>query len=184
MAAHQAPPSLGFSRQEHWSALSFPSPTHESEKWKWSCSVVPDCVQPHRWQPTRLLHPWDFSGKSTGVGCHCLLHGMIYMEINMTLTSQILNSLRYMHIYNQFQGNYIFYFYLFSNWWKIGLKVCIGFCCTTTQISHNYICISSLLSFPPLILSHTSSSSQSTRLGSLCYLTTSYYLVYIWWCNI
>ena len=31
-AAHQAPPSLGFSRQEHWSGLPFPSPTHESEK--------------------------------------------------------------------------------------------------------------------------------------------------------
>ena len=31
-AAHQAPPSLGFSRQEHWSGLSFPSPMHESEK--------------------------------------------------------------------------------------------------------------------------------------------------------
>ena len=25
-AAHQAPPSLGFSRQEYWSGLSFPSP--------------------------------------------------------------------------------------------------------------------------------------------------------------
>ena len=32
MAAHQAPPSLGFSRQEHWSGLTFPSPMHESEK--------------------------------------------------------------------------------------------------------------------------------------------------------
>ena len=31
-AAHQAPPSLGFSRQEHWSGLPFPSPRHESEK--------------------------------------------------------------------------------------------------------------------------------------------------------
>ena len=29
--AHQAP-SLGFSRQEHWSGLPFPSPVHESEK--------------------------------------------------------------------------------------------------------------------------------------------------------
>ena len=26
MAAHQVPPSLGFSRQEHWSGLPFPSP--------------------------------------------------------------------------------------------------------------------------------------------------------------
>ena len=31
MAAHQAPWSLGFSRQEHWSGLPFPSPMHESE---------------------------------------------------------------------------------------------------------------------------------------------------------
>ena len=34
MAAHQAPPFLGFSRQEHWSGLPFPSPMHESEKVK------------------------------------------------------------------------------------------------------------------------------------------------------
>ena len=33
-AAHQAPLSLGFSRQEHWSGLPFPSPMHESEKRK------------------------------------------------------------------------------------------------------------------------------------------------------
>ena len=39
-AAHQALPSLGFSRQEHWSGLPFPSPMHESEKRKWSRSVV------------------------------------------------------------------------------------------------------------------------------------------------
>ena len=31
-AAHQALPSLGFSRQEHWSGLPFPSPMHESKK--------------------------------------------------------------------------------------------------------------------------------------------------------
>ena len=32
-----------------------------------------DCSRPHGLQPTRLLHPWDFPDKSTGVGCHCLL---------------------------------------------------------------------------------------------------------------
>ena len=31
MAARQAPLSLGFSRQEHWSGLPFPSLMHESE---------------------------------------------------------------------------------------------------------------------------------------------------------
>ena len=30
--AHQPPPSMGFSRQEYWSGLPFPSPMHESEK--------------------------------------------------------------------------------------------------------------------------------------------------------
>ena len=33
-AAHQAPLSMGFSRQGHWSGLPFPSPMHESEKSK------------------------------------------------------------------------------------------------------------------------------------------------------
>ena len=47
---------------------------HESEKWKWSHSVVSDSLRPHGLQPTRLLHPWDFPGNSTGMGCHCLLH--------------------------------------------------------------------------------------------------------------
>ena len=73
MAAHQAPPSLEFSRQEHWGGLPFPSPMHESKKWKWSRSVMSDSSRPHGLQPTRLLHPWDFPGKSTVVGCHCLL---------------------------------------------------------------------------------------------------------------
>ena len=73
-AAYQASPSMGFSRQEHWSGLPFPPPPmHENEKWKGSRSVMPDSVRPHGLQPTRLLRPWDFPGKSTGVGYHCLL---------------------------------------------------------------------------------------------------------------
>ena len=38
-----SPPGLlsqGFSRQEHWSGLPFPSPMHENEKWKRSLSRV------------------------------------------------------------------------------------------------------------------------------------------------
>ena len=46
--------------------------------WWWlllllSRSAVSDSWRPHGLQPTRLLGPWDFPGKSTGVGCHCLL---------------------------------------------------------------------------------------------------------------
>ena len=33
-------------------------------------------MRPHRWQPTRLPHPWDSPGKNTGVGCHFLLQFM------------------------------------------------------------------------------------------------------------
>ena len=74
-AAHQAPPSLGFSRQEHWSGLPWPSPMHESEKGKGSRSVMFDSSRPHGLQPTRLLRPWDFPGRRTGVGCHCVTEG-------------------------------------------------------------------------------------------------------------
>src|SRR5574342_179242 len=70
-AAHQAPLSLGFSRQEHWSGLPFPSPMQESASEV--ASIVSNSVRPHRQQPIRLLGPWDFPGKSTGVGCPCLL---------------------------------------------------------------------------------------------------------------
>ena len=33
-------------------------------------------VRPHRWQPIRLLCPWDSPGKNTGVGCHFVLQCM------------------------------------------------------------------------------------------------------------
>ena len=88
-AAHQAPPSLGFSRQEHWSGLPFPSPVHESEKWKWSRSVVSDSSRPHGLQPTRLLRPWDFPGKSSGVGCHCLQDTRGWLVFPFTLRSKV-----------------------------------------------------------------------------------------------
>ena len=35
-----------------------------------------DSARPHRWQPNRLLRPWDSPGKNTGVGCHFLLQCM------------------------------------------------------------------------------------------------------------
>ena len=43
------------------------------------CLVTKSCpalLQPHGLQPTRLLCPWDFPGKNTGVGCHFLLQGI------------------------------------------------------------------------------------------------------------
>ena len=57
-------------RTLEWVASSF------SNAWKWSHSVVSDSSWPHGLQPTRLLCPWGFPGKSTVVGCHCLLRSL------------------------------------------------------------------------------------------------------------
>ena len=102
-AAHQAPPSLGFSRQEHWSGLPFPSPMHESEKWKSSRSVVSNSLQPHGLQPTRLLCPWDFPGKSAGVWCHCLLRVSIWAHFKC-LNGQSFSSERSVQAETQIRG--------------------------------------------------------------------------------
>ena len=64
-------PGILQARTLEWVAIPFPM--RESEKWNWSRSVVSNPQQHHGLQPSRLLHPWDFPGKSTGVGCHCLL---------------------------------------------------------------------------------------------------------------
>ena len=49
-------------------------------KWKWSRSVVSDSLRPHGLQPSRFLCPWDFPGKSSGVGCHFLLQGIFLTQ--------------------------------------------------------------------------------------------------------
>ena len=64
-------PGILQARTLEWVAISFSN----AGKWKVKakCSVGYDSSRPHGLQPSRLLHPWDSPGKSTGVGCHCLL---------------------------------------------------------------------------------------------------------------
>ena len=72
-AAHQAPLSLGFSRQEYRNGLPFPSPMHACMLSRFSCVQL--CVT--LWTAAhRLLCPWDSPCKNTGVGCHFLLQCM------------------------------------------------------------------------------------------------------------
>ena len=102
---YQAPLFMGFSRQEYWSGLLFPSPLDLPNPGigpassaalalqnlnHWTIKQVPyaccACVQnyfslvwffaTHGLQPARLLCPWDFPGKNTGVGSLFLLHGL------------------------------------------------------------------------------------------------------------
>ena len=78
---------------------------HESEKWKWSRSVVSDSLRTHGLQPTRLLCPWDFPGKSTGAGCHCLLRSNNYFPSFF----------------------FLFFKFIYFNWRLIILWYCGGF---------------------------------------------------------
>ena len=64
-------PGILQARTLEWVAISFSNAG--KWKWKWSRSVTSDSSWSHGLQPSRLLRPWDFLGKSTGVGCHCLL---------------------------------------------------------------------------------------------------------------
>ena len=63
-------PGILQARTLEWVAISF------SNAWKWEVKVKSLShiwlLATHGLQPTRLLCPWDFPGKSTGVGCHCL----------------------------------------------------------------------------------------------------------------
>ena len=64
-----------------------------SNAWKWKVKVktCPTLQDPSGLQPTRLLCPRDFPGRSTGVGCHCLLHCLLYFP-NNTVTWKVFSS--------------------------------------------------------------------------------------------
>ena len=67
-------------RTLEWVTISFSNARKSKVKVK-SLSHV-RTARPHGLQPTRLLRPWAFPGKSTGVGCHCLLQYMILGNAN------------------------------------------------------------------------------------------------------
>ena len=103
-AAFQAPPSMGFSRQEYWSGVPLPSPILNTRQIQnsslfsasffyfllitgsWMCmlaksfQVVSDSLGPYGQQPTRLLCPWNSPGKNTGMGCHVFFQWMVPIQ--------------------------------------------------------------------------------------------------------
>ena len=77
-------PGILQARTLEWAAISF------SNACKWKVKVKSLSRVQHGLQPTRLLRPWDFPSKSTGVGCHCLLRVMstiFYSKGQVTMCS-------------------------------------------------------------------------------------------------
>ena len=63
------------------------------------CSVMSDFLQPRGLESTRLLCPWDFLGKNTGVGCHFLLQGFFPIQgLNLHLLPWQVGSLPLSHL--------------------------------------------------------------------------------------
>ena len=56
--------------------------------------VESDSSRPHGLQPARLLRPWDFPGKSTGVGCHRLLCFIYELSVKIFPLSQWLSRVK------------------------------------------------------------------------------------------
>ena len=79
-------PGILQARTLEWVAISF------SNAWKWkmkvkSLSHVQLLATP--WTIARLLHPRDFPGKSTGVGCHFLIHIMLLVFFKLYHNDQL-----------------------------------------------------------------------------------------------
>ena len=64
-----------------------------------SSQVVSNSLQPYGLWPTRLLCPWDSSGKNTGVGCHFLLQDVFPTQgLNLPLLHYQVDSLPLSHL--------------------------------------------------------------------------------------
>ena len=168
-----------------------------------------DSVRPHRWQSIRLLCPWDSPGKSTGVGCHCLLQCMKVKsesevaQLCPSLSDPMDCSPPGSSIHGILQASVLewgaiaflsFYFSYFShllnlsfkkififNWRITALQCCVGFCHKTTWISRKYTYL-----FPLGPPSHThpihySRLSQSTgQAPCVTQKLPTNYLFYTW----
>ena len=71
-------------REVKWTAQSLISLSSNIRCTEWMSEVAQSCLtlcDPMDCSLTRFLHPWDFPGENTGVGCHFLLHKMYYLSL-------------------------------------------------------------------------------------------------------
>ena len=91
-------------RTLEWVAISFFKRNYRKKE----SEVTQSCLtlRPHGLQPTRLLHPWYFPGKSTGVGCHFLLQVVEYRCKNLQQNTTKLNQQHIKRIMHHSGGIY------------------------------------------------------------------------------
>ena len=128
-----------------------------------------DSVRPHRWQPTRLPHPWDSPDKNTGVSCHFLVQCMkVKSESEVAQSCPTLRdpmdwSPPGSSVHGIFQarvlewGAIAFSKFIYFNWRLIILQYCSGFCHILTWISHGHTSVPH-----PIPLGYPSAPAPST----------------------
>ena len=114
-----------------------------------------DSVRPHRQQPTRLLCPWDSSGKNIGVGVHTLLQGIF---LTQGLNSGLLHC-RWILYHLSHQGSPkkmvyytvldLFHYRLLQYIEYSSLGYTVGPYCLSVLYIIVYICKFKLLIYPP-----------------------------------
>ena len=109
MAAHQAPPSLGFSRQEHWSGLPFPSP-----------GTLKSLLKYYSSRPSILQHSAFFMVQ--------LSH--LYMTVGKTIALTIWTSKLMSQLFNMLSRLVIAFLprskHILISWWQSPSAVILG----------------------------------------------------------
>ena len=175
---HQTSLSMGFSRQEYWSGLPFPSPGNlPNPRIKHrSLTLQTDASLSHRGSPTIMMTFFKrfhactaaLSAPSPAAG-HCwptpppASLGQDQEEIYIYILSEERRS--------NSRSSFIFIFY----WSIITLQCCVNFYYIVKWISYMYAYILIFLDLPPTPpLFHSSRSSESTELSFLCYSASSH----------
>ena len=102
-----------------------------------SRQVMSNSLQPHRLQPARFLHPWDFPAKNTGVRCHFLSQGIFLLqELNLYLLQRQVDSLPLGH-----QGSPHIYVFISHKQAQLGLHNVSVRIKLTIRDSLMYVCL-------------------------------------------
>ena len=96
---------------------------------EWSHSIVSDSLRSHGLEPTRLLYPRNFLGKSTGVGFYFLLQGIficsniLYWNFSFWITSLSIIGFTFIHLIRTESNAFYFCSWVIKRRLLLGRKV-------------------------------------------------------------